>query len=37
MKEKVKPGMGSRMIHIYFYERGLYVSHNRDVGYSSTH
>ena len=34
---KVRPGLGNRVIHKDFYERGQYVAHNRDVRYSSTH
>ncbi len=37
VKEKVKPGMRSRVIYIHFYERGRYVAHNRDVEYSPMH
>ena len=29
---KVRPGLGNRVIHKDFYERGRYVAHNRDVG-----
>ena len=34
---KVRPGLGNRVIHKDFYERGRYVAHNRDVRYSPTH
>ena len=34
---KVRPGLGNRVIHKDFYERGRYVAHNRDVRYSHTH
>ncbi len=39
VKEKVKPVVyaKSRDPHTYFYERGRYVAHNRDVEYSPTH
>ncbi len=33
----VRPGLGYRVIHKDFYERGRYVAHNRDVRYSPTH
>ncbi len=36
VKEKVKPGMRSCVIHIHFYERGRYVAHNRDVEYHNS-
>ncbi len=32
-----KSGLGNRVIHKDFYERGRYVAHNRDVRYSPTH
>ncbi len=35
--EKVRPGLGNRVMHKDFYERGRYVAHNRDVRYSPTH
>ncbi len=34
---KVRPGLGNRVIHKDFYERGRYVAHNHDVRYSPTH
>ena len=34
---KVRPGLGNRVIHKDFYERGRYVAHNRDIRYSPTH
>ncbi len=35
--EKVRPGLGNRVIHKDFYERGRYVAYNRDVRCSPTH
>ncbi len=35
--KKVRPGLGNRVIHKDFYERGRYVAYNRDVRYSPTH
>ncbi len=32
LKEKVKPSMQSRVVHIHFYERGWYVAHHCNVG-----
>ena len=34
---KSKTGLGNRVIHKDFYERGRYVAHNRDVRYFPTH
>ncbi len=37
MGVQLKPGLGNRVIHKDFYERGRYVAYNRDVRYSPTH
>ncbi len=37
MGVQLRPGLGNRVIHKDFSERGRYVAHNRDVRYSPTH